>query len=179
MDNRLLPAANKYLSNNERLLRYDRVKITDAILNTFEKLPEKANNFDYVAVDMNGDGTYVLISDNLRKSGPTDVIVATAGHETDHALRHSLIGRLGAGRTRYETNAWQVLGPLSIEELEEAIRCKMGREKYVSPETNYAEYHENYLEKKPERLKRLQLMNLKVTPKIITFSQLLAICSIK
>lgn len=77
-----------------------------------------------------------------------------SAHEVEHAWQHSLVGRSGAGKTQYEKNCKEILGPLTNpEEIAEA-------EKFAQASDNYSgqikledgsinpKYWNNYLEVK-------------------------------
>ena len=119
------------------------------VMTYVSEFEQQTNNMKRLGhFEMDDHGTYIVLRDSLVESGPIDDIVRTAGHEADHAWRHSLIGRLGARRTKYEILAGKMLPQLSIEESEEAVRCKIAKENYVPAEVNFAEYYRNHLEVK-------------------------------
>lgn len=57
-------------------------------------------------------------------------IVDTVAHEVEHAWQHWMIGRIGRGKTAYETRAMELFGFLPQQHLEEANKLAIAREKY-------------------------------------------------
>ena len=90
----------------------------------------------------------IVFKEVYRKKHP----VRTAAHEAEHAFHHSMIGRLGKGRTNYERKCERNLEPLStIEEIEEGFKYLIAKENYPKlPKSGdlsqNMEYKNNYLE---------------------------------
>ncbi|MCM1338926.1 MAG: hypothetical protein NC191_04585 [Muribaculaceae bacterium] len=110
------------------------------------------------AIDSNSEGGFSVIdrainySPDLKQKSPLEV-VNTAAHEVEHAYQYSQIGRLGKGRTSYETDAMRLLGDLEMEDFSEAIRYANARYNYprISPGEDLSKnkaYLTNYLEVK-------------------------------
>lgn len=110
-----------------------------------EMPPAKIGGF---CMDNKSSAAFIDFNEKFIEFGSVDKLVDTAGHEADHAYRYALIGRLGSGTTGYEIYAKKVLGILNAAEQEEAIRCKVANDNYVTYETNPQEYRDNYLEVK-------------------------------
>lgn len=63
-------------------------------------------------------------------SGTLSRAVDVAAHEVEHAHQHALIGQIGKGTTRYETDAMLKFGFPSIEESCAAVKYSIARDKY-------------------------------------------------
>ena len=71
----------------------------------------------------------ICYSPNI-KAGDASAAVNTAAHEVEHAYQHSLIGRIGRGYTKYETNALQKFGFPDEAERNRAVYYAMARDDY-------------------------------------------------
>ena len=80
--------------------------------------------------------------------------VLIASHEVEHAYQHSLIGRLGRGKTYYEKNCRWKKGSLTAEkDIEEAKKYAIARDNYPILDSKEdlsknKDYVDNYLEVK-------------------------------
>ncbi|MBD5401967.1 hypothetical protein HDR58_04080 [bacterium] len=98
------------------------------------------------------------------------VAVNTIGHEVEHAYQYSQIGRLGKGRSSYETRAYMKLGDLKCNEVVEAIKYAEARDNYPNISdtedlTKNIAYMTNYLEVKArEAGEKLQQEYVKANP---------------
>lgn len=80
-------------------------------------------------------------------------VVAVAAHETEHALQHALIGRVGKGQNLYERDALREYGPIeySDKDFRKAIEYSVARDEYpaISSTEDLSKnrrYNENLLE---------------------------------
>ena len=86
---------------------------------------------DVVDIDTNSIGSFSHIDrqiDYYRKfiTGHIRDSIDTIGHEVQHAYQHAQIGRLGAGNTKYETDALKMFGPITdLNEIKEATKYKL------------------------------------------------------
>ena len=76
--------------------------------------------------------------------------IDTAAHEVEHAYQHAQIGRLGKGKSSYETEAERVLPKIKLSELEEAVQYSIASSKYPRSNLTFSNplYRDNYLEVK-------------------------------
>ena len=126
---------------------------------------------DVVDIDTNSIGSFSHIDrqiDYYRKfiTGHIRDSIDTIGHEVQHAYQHAQIGRLGAGNTKYETDALKMFGPITdLNEIKEATKYKLAKEIYpVKNKTaDNPLYWDNYLEidarEAGEKLKKLYETN--------------------
>lgn len=124
-----------------------------------------------VDIDTNSIGSFSHIDrqiDYYRKfiTGQIRESINTIGHEVQHAYQHAQIGRLGAGNTKYETDALMNFGPIkNINEIMEATKYKLAKESYPVKNKNADNplYWDNYLEvnarEAGENLKKLYETN--------------------
>ena len=91
-------------------------------------------------------GARIVFNEDLQRKMSMLEIISTAGHEADHAFRHALVGRLGEDRAAYYKQARKILGELSPDEKQEAVRCKDANDNYVPAEEDFVLYFDNYLE---------------------------------
>ncbi len=88
------------------------------------------------------------------KNRPSLFSVNTSAHEVEHAFQYSMIGRLGKGRSSYETEALLKQGDLDLEGVREALKYVTARDNYprdLSAESlrHNSEYmKKNYMERK-------------------------------
>ena len=77
--------------------------------------------------------------------------VDCVAHEVEHAYQYAQIGRLGKGKTSYETDAMRILGELdNTDEIREAVKYSVADLKYPYKDANWSNpfYRDNYLERK-------------------------------
>lgn len=109
-------------------------------------------------IDENTEGGFSVMqreisySSKLKEKSPLQV-VNTVAHEVEHAYQYSQIGRMGKGRTSYESDAHRLLGDLKCKDVPEAIKYADARYNYpiIKPGEDLSKnerYLTNYLEVK-------------------------------
>lgn len=127
--------------------------LTNEVLRKKGLAPLHINTFLY-NIDMNGKSgefnpnsgniSYYQLFINRSQSQAVNTIV----HEVEHAWQLSLIGRLGKGNSHYETVALKELGPVSLNEIDEAVKYAIANDEYPITNLNLdnPKYRDNYLE---------------------------------